>query len=285
MSVVTDLFGGGGDAGLGDSGAISQAAIDELKRVFGLVEEDVQGAIGLGQSQIPAVGQGATIGGFDQSLEDIANSAIFGTLVGERTRGVEGALSAGGFTRSGEAIEQLSAIPQDILLSIEQLISGRQTDLFKTGLDASLNLGGLGIQGATAQGNIASSQAQRSFLGSQAALDRSTGAFSGLIGGAGDILSARGSARVAEGLSFFSDPILKENIEKIGKVGSLNLYQWDWIRETASTFVSKLPTVGFISTEVKKLYPEFVGKVFGFDCIDYHSVLNRIEHENELLAA
>lgn len=43
--------------------------------------------------------------------------------------------------------------------------------------------------------------------------------------------------------------------------------------------------MGFVSDEVKKLYPEFVQKVLGFDFIDYHGVLNRIENENELLAA
>lgn len=273
--------GGGGDEGA----ALSQAAIDELKAQFGLVQEDVQPAIELGQRQIPGVERAATVGGLDEILGEIFGTDFFKNLVAERTRGVEGALSAGGFTRSGAAVKELSAIPQDIGLAIEQLITGRKTDLFKTGIGASLDLGGLGIQGASAQAGVASNQAQRSFLASQGDLDRSSDLLAGLISAGGSIISSRGEGRVAQGKTFFSDRNLKENIEKISKIGSLNLYQWDWKPEIADTFIGKMSTIGFIADEVKKLYPEFVKNLFGFDCILYPKLLHKIEDETALAAA
>jgi hypothetical protein len=279
-SLLASSLAGDGDGG-GDEGAgISQAAIEELKRQFGLVEENVQPFIDVGARQIPGVERAATVGGLDEILGEIFGTETFRNLVGERTRGVQGALSAGGLTRSGTAVQELSAVPQDIGLAIEQLISGRQTDLFKTGLGATLDLGGLGIQGASAQAGVGSAQAQRSFQAGQGASSRRSDLIGGLIGGGGSIIGG-----LAQSGFFNSDPWLKENVEIIGKIGSLNLYQWDWRPEVADTFIGKFPTIGFMADEVKKLYPQFVKPLFGFDAVHYSNLLDKIESENVLAAA
>jgi len=135
------------------------------------------------------------------------------------------------------------------------------------------------LQGAANIGGITSGAGNLAFQGGTGDAQRQSDLFGGLIGAGGSVLGGLASA------GFFSDSKLKENIEKIANIGVLNLYQWDWARETKGTFVEKFPTIGFISTEVKKFYPEFVKKVLGFDFIDYQGVLNRIERENELLAA
>jgi len=277
---IGSLLGGDGGGGGDESAALSANAIEELKKQFGLVQEGVTPAIELGQRQIPGVERAASVGGLDEILGEIFNTDIFKNLVEERTRGVEGALSAGGLTRSGAAIKELSAVPQDIGLFIEQLISGRQTDLFKTGLGATLDLGGLGIQGASAQAGVAGGQAQRSFQAGQNEAARSSDLFGGLIGAGGSVLGGLASSGF-----FNSDPWLKENREIIGKIGELNLYQWDWIPEIANTFIGKFPTIGFMADEVKKLYPQFVKSLHGFDAVHYSNLLNHIERENELLAA
>ena len=285
MSVVSDIvggiFGGGGDGdgGAAAANAISREGIDEIRKQLGIVQEDVRPFIELGQAQIPGVERAATVGGLDEIFGEIFGTDTFKNLVGERRRGVEGALSAGGLTRSGTAIEELSAVPQDIALAIEQLISGRQSNLLRGGQSSALDLGGLGLQGAANIGGIATGAANRVFQGEQAGLQRESDLLGGLIGAGGSVLGG-----LAAG-GFFSDSKLKENIEKIGNIGILNLYQWDWAPETKGTVIGEFPTMGFISTEVKKIYPEFVKKVLGFDFIDYQGVLNRIEQENELLAA
>jgi len=278
-ALLTDALTGE-KGGVGESAAISQSAIDELKRQFGLVEEDVRPFIELGQRQIPGVERAATVGGLDEILGEIFNTDIFKNLVAERTRGVEGALSAGGLTRSGSAIKELSAVPQDIGLAIEQLISGRQTNLFKTGLGASLDLGGLGIQGASAQAGVAGQQAGRSFTAGQVDQSRRDDLIGGLIGGLGPSVAPI----ISQVAGFFSDPCLKMNKVIIGKVGSLKFYQWDWRPEVSKTFIGKLPTIGFMADEVKKLYPQFVKTMYGFNTIIYSKLLDEIESEVDLVA-
>lgn len=270
----------GSQGGIDESAAISQSAIDELKRQFGLVEEDVQPAIELGERQIPGVEQAATVGGLDEILGEIFNTDIFKNLVAERTRGVEGALSAGGLTRSGAAVKELSAIPQDIGLLLESLITGRKTDLFKTGLGASLDLGGLGIQGASAQAGVATQQAGRSFTAGQKDQARQDDFVAGLVGS----LGVNAGPLISQAAGFFSDRRLKMNKVIIGKVGSLNFYQWDWKTAISKTFIGKLPTIGFMADEVKKLYPEYVKNLYGFDTIIYSKLLDKIEAETALAA-
>lgn len=282
---ISGAFSGDGGGGTGESAGITREGIAEIRKQLGQAQEDVQPFVELGQRQIPGVERASTVEGLDEILAQIFGTEGFRNLVGERRRGVEGALSAGGLTRSGTAVEELSAVPQDVGLLLENLIFGRQRDLLTGGQAAALDIGGLGVQAGANIGGLGSGQAQRSFLANQAGQNRESELIGSLIGAGGSLIGARGQARVGQGKSFFSDHNLKENIQKIGNLGKLNLYQWDWITEIKDTFIGNLPTVGFIADEVKKIYPEFVENVLGFDAVLYTRLLDKIESETVLATA
>jgi len=85
--------------------------------------------------------------------------------------------------------------------------------------------------------------------------------------------------RNTQGTFFSSDRDLKENVEPIGKIGPLTLYQWDWIPETKNMIINAFPTMGFVYDEVKKHFPEFTKVLCGFGSVNYKGLLDRIEGE------
>ena len=143
------LFGGSSKAGKKAAAAIEEAnnkAIAEQQRQFDITQKNFDPFIQAGTNALPDVIEGTSAQGLDARLAEIFNTGIFGSLVDERTRGVEGALSAGGLTRSGTAVQELSAVPQDVGLAIEQLLTDRSTNLAGNGQNAVSGLGNLGAQ-------------------------------------------------------------------------------------------------------------------------------------------
>ena len=65
---------------------------------------------------------------------------------------------------------------------------------------------------------------------------------------------------------------LGKNIKKVGEIGPLNLVEWEWIDELGDSFVKTFPTMGYLSTQVKEFFPQFVGEFGGYDVIDYKSL-------------
>lgn len=245
--------------------AANVAAQGTISGRFGETKATLDPFLEAGAGALPEVVQGATIGGFAERLKEIFGTDIFRDLVEERTRGVEGQLSAGGLTRSGTALEEISKIPTEIGLFLENLLTGRATGLAGTGLETAFGLGGFGAQEAGRVADI-----QRGTGRSEAA---------GILRGAGD--EAAGVQNVlrgvAGGLSFFSDARLKENVRKINKYHGLNVYRWKWKPETKGTMVEYCGTVGFMADEVKEIYPHHVYEFGGFDVIDYPTLLNELE--------
>jgi len=265
---LENLFGGGGGGGREGAGVeqgFNQQAIEELRRLL-------QPFVSAGTAALPGALEEATPGGLDKRLSQIFNTDIFGKLVGERESAVRGQLAAGGLTRSGTAIQEAANIPTDIGLALENLLSGRSTDLARIGLSAAGGLGG-GIAGLLSQSGQAGSagllvDAQGRAAGQQNLLNLA-GAFGGAAVGAG------GVGPLISG--FFSDVRLKENIEQISVIGDLPLYQWDWCDFTKDTIINVCPTLGFLSEEVKENYPEFVFEFGGFEGIDYAGLLDKLE--------
>jgi len=283
MSFVADALGFGGRPNAAGRGAESQIAfnqqgIDELRRQFGITQENIQPFVSAGQGQLAALQQGTTAGGLDQRLRELFNTDIFGGLVDERTRAVEGQLSAGGLTRSGTALQEAARIPTDIGLALERQLFGRSQNLAGAGQNAALGLGGLGAQSS---GNIASI-----LTGSGAASSQ------GILGDAVaraaqqqkkfDTFSSIGSAALDAftSFSFFSDPTLKKNVEEIGSIGNLKLYQWDWVEKTKGTLIEMCPDIGFMADEVKEKFPQYVSEFCGFLVINYPSLLDELETAN-----
>jgi len=254
-----------------DAAAASNRGIDrqiaELRRQFDITSEDLAPFISAGESAIPAVTEGATLPGLADRLSQIFNTDIFSTLVDERTRSAEGQLAAGGLTRSGAGVSAIADIPTNIGLAIEQMLSGRASNLFNTGVDTASRLGGFGAQAAGQVGQAFAQQGENVASGIIGDAQAGAATFGNILNAGTAILSALP----------FSDPRLKTNAVKIEQMGPLGVYQWDWIPEAEGTVVEKCPTIGFMADEVAKHYPEFAGEFGGFQYIDYGGLLDHLK--------
>jgi len=293
-----------------EANRLSQQGIDELRRQFDVTQANVDPFIQAGIGQLGALEEGATAEGFGARLARIFSSGALDPLIEERTRAAQGQLAAGGLTRSGTALQEISAIPQDLGLAIESLLTGRSANLVGGGQNAALGLGGIGGQSSANIASLLSGQGANLISGAQQDAQSRGGFFSDVLGFAGTIgggvlggplgasiggslgsgLGGGGGAlpsipgigsnlRNAQGTFFSSDRNLKENIEPIGRIGALTLYQWDWIPETKDMIINTFPTMGFVADEVKQHFPEFVKEICGFDCVNYSGLLDQIESE------
>ena len=263
--VSGDTRGAGGRAA-GAAGEFSQKALDELRRQFESAEGLITPFVASGLGALPGVVQGTTAQGLDERLAEIFNTDIFGTLAGERATALEGQLAAGGLTRSGTAIQEAANIPTSLGLDLENLLTGRATNLATAGQNAALGFGQIG--GANAA-NIAT------VLGGQGR-DVSSGILTDAQARATRGEQIGNLVTTAAGI-FFSDPALKENVERISHVGDLILYQWDWIEAAKDTLIEQCSNIGFMADEVKEKYPQHVGEFGGFMVIDYPSLLDELE--------
>jgi len=262
---------GGSDAGTDAARAAAEARdreIVELRRQFNVTQQNIQPFVQAGAGQLGALTQGASIGGLDERLREIFSSESFQSLIGERTEAVEGQLSAGGLSRSGTAIQEAANIPTSLGFDIENLLTGRSQTLAGSGQNAAVGLGALGAQ---TSGRIGASLAGRG-------QDTASGILADQQAEAQGTQNALNLAATV-GSIFFSDPALKENIEKISSIGDLSLYQWDWIPETKDTIIGKCGTIGFMADEVKEKYPHHVSDYCGFMTIDYPALLDEMESE------
>lgn len=255
-------FGKGREAaGAANQGA--QLGIDELRRQFGITQENLAPFIQAGTQALPGVTEGTTAGGLDERLAQIFNTDIFGSLVDERTRAVQGQLSAGGLTRSGTALEEIAGVPTDVGLGIEQTLFDRLSGLAGQGLSAVGDLGRFGAQQAGSLAELFGQQGQN--LASGILTDAQAGA-----NAISQVIS------IASKAFFASDPLLKENVEPITTIGDLQVFEWDWIEGAKGTFVEKCPTIGFMADDVQRKYPQFVKEYCGFKVIAYHALLDEL---------
>lgn len=265
---IGDLFGGSdaGSSGAAQQQQFNQKAIDELKRQFNITQENVQPFIDAGTGALPGVQSSATVGGLDDMLRQIMSTNTFGGLVDERQRAVEGQLAAGGLTRSGAALTEAARVPTDLALALESMLTGRNTNLAGSGLSAATGLGQIG------QANASQISGLLSNSGAAASQGAITDAQSEAQGAQNLVNTA-----VTVGSLFFSDPSLKENVEKVGEVHGLDICQWDWGEKTKGTIIEKCGTLGFMADQVKDKFPQFVSDFCGFMVIDYPALLDHLE--------
>lgn len=268
MPKQVGAFFGGGDAG--SEAAAAQAAANaaaqaELRRQFEETQKNLAPFITAGQEALPLLTQGSTAAGLDARLAEIFNTDIFGSIVDERTRAVEGQLAAGGLTRSGAGLEAIAAVPTNVGLALEDLLTTRAGGLAGSGLNAAQGLGAIGAQTSGGLANLFSQ------TGSAQASGILTDQQARAQGGQNIINLAATAASV-----FFSDPALKENVQPIGIIGDLTLCQWDWIEATKGTMIEHCGTMGFMADEVQEKYPQHVAEVCGFLCIDYPALLDEL---------
>ena len=267
----------------------------------------LQGFIEPGAKAFGEFARGTTVEGLGQDISDIVGSEAFGGLLDIRRREQQGALSAGGFTRSGTALEAAADLPVDLAFQIQQQLAGQRGEAARTGVTAAgvgaatrrqPQFQGAGVQGPTfveapgaapagvsgqqfafmerlLGGDVATQIAE--FLAQQGQITAS-----GLIGSAQAKAAGRGQAislgtsALKFGSSFFSDPRLKENVEKITELGDLGVYQWDWIPEAKDTLAADCVNYGFMADEVEEKYPQHVYEFGGFKAIDYGPLLDAL---------
>lgn len=279
---VGRALGFGGNPNAGRRGAeqqtgFNQQAIDEIRRQFGITQENLDPFIQAGQQALPGVTEGSTVEGLDARIGRILNTDVFGKALGAGQESLRNQFAATGQNRSGTAAKAFGELPINLALQIENLLSGRGSNLVAGGQNAAT---GLGTFGAGASGGIAdlfsrSGQAQSSGIitDAQGRAQQDQNRLN-LVASLGSQFNFGGSG----GGNFSpSDRQLKENIEPIGKIKDLTLYQWDWAEETKGTIIEKAPDIGFIADEVESLYPHHVAKLAGFKVIDYFSLLDELE--------
>lgn len=263
-----DPFGKGGADAATDAARIQANAADqgiaEQRRQFEAIQALLAPFIGAGTGALPGVVSGSTAGGFDQRIAEILGTDTFRALLGERTRSVENHLSGVGLTRSGYGTEQAARIPTELALALEETLFGRQSGL--------VNMGQASAIGQANVGNDISSRIAQ-MMG-----QRGDALAQGVIGA--QQANAASSQNVLEtGMAvasiFFSDPRLKANMEPVGKIGPLTLYEWDW-KPGVSKIVGRM-SIGFSADEVEVHFPQHVVKLDGFKAINYEALTAELQ--------
>lgn len=279
-------FLSGGDADTGASQAQTQQGIDSIRELLGQTRGDLTPFIQAGQGAIPGLQELFTPGRLDRDLGEIFGLDAFQNLRDERTRAAQGQLAAGGLTRSGRALTDISNIPTELGFNIENLLTSRNLQnlntLFQGGRQSATDLGGFTTSAGGQIGSLFGAQAGFENQAQIEAQQREADFFNELIGGGAQIAAA----------SFSSDPRLKVNIEKIGEIGSLNLYQWDW-NDLTKRLLDKIPAlrplfmtdkdgppIGFMADEVKARFPQYVSECCGWMVVNYDLLLGELEASN-----
>lgn len=269
-SALSSVFGGGSSQVGGGAAAASNVGINkqiaELRRQFDVTQGNITPFLEAGTEQLAPLTQGTTAAGLDERLAQIFGTDAFGALRDERTRAIEGQLAAGGLTRSGTAIQEAANIPASLGLALEEMLTGRSSNLAGTGLGAATGLGQFGAQTSSAIGQALAQQGKN--ISSGILTDQQARA----AGGENLVNLATTAAGI-----FFSDPVLKENVEQISSINDLAVYQWDWVPETKGTMIEKCGTIGFMADEVREKYPHHVKNYCGLMTIDYPSLLSELE--------
>jgi len=203
-------------------------------------------AVGVGQtgSSREGIAQGLATQGLTQQIGDIASQ--FGQNA--FNQGINQRLSALGLAPQ---IGAYNYLPSQAL----QDIGGQRQALAQQYRQAPLIFGSQ-LRGLIGDPTILQEQQSRNV--SQRGL---TQGFQDVFGGQGG-----GSAGGAMSLfSSFSDRRLKRNIKCIGKAANLPLYLFEYLSGQWS--------IGFMSDEVKEVYPEAVTIHQGYDMVDYGAIL------------
>ena len=273
-NLLSQLQGGGQPLQVGNQPLFERGAT-ELRQQFQETSQNIQPFVEAGQQQLASLTQGTTAGGLDERIRQLLNTDVFGALAETRGRAVQSQSAATGQSRSGFGLQEAARVPTELVLALEQMLTGRSSELAGRGQQAAFGLGQLGGQAAGGVANLFSGEAgQRNQL-QIAQLQAETARQAAESNFFGDLLGA-GATVAAAGIQF-SDPLLKKNVEKIGKIKNLNLYQWDWIDEVRDTIVAMCPNMGFMANEVQEKYPQFIKNFGGYLTINYLPLLDELE--------
>jgi len=203
-------------------------------------------------------------GRLGNNVEIGQNSAAQVGVFGQNYANAVGNIETGTASNIGNLVTQGAATQGNFLVQGAQAAADGQNALAQ----GILNSGN-----AQAQGLLGSQQAYAQ--GVQSAADaRSNGLIQGAQADAQQSQNTINTALTAAAI-FFSDERLKENMEPIGSIKGLMLYEWDWKPEFAG-MVGMEMTTGFKAQEVEEVYPDCVHELHGIKVIDYPEVQARL---------
>lgn len=203
----------------------------------------------------------STILGLDSTLYGRqVNNVNFGRGVATEQNAIgSNFANAVGNLKTGTALNAGNLISNTAMANGQMAVNSAmaQGNFLTQGAAASGNALMAGTNAAAAGINNAAFQTGQGIMGSANALGQ------GQIGAANAIAQGRQNTFnniMAAGqlaASFFSDPTMKENMEKVGEYGGLNVYEWDWKEEYKDEFGTEM-NIGFNADEVEREYPQYV---------------------------
>lgn len=165
----------------------------------------------------------------------------------------------------------------------DELSGGFDAYKKKSGFDAALGSGLRGITGGAAAsgalrsggtgkayvkyGDDLASQRYDNYLGNMKGLTDTGLSAAGILAGAGQTSSSKGSSSPGMLNTLFSDRRLKDNIQRVGTADNgLPIYVYTYKGDP----VPDRFHIGFMADEVKAVYPEAVTRdLTGYDTVDY----------------
>ena len=228
------------------SGRAVESAADLSTALAMGIEDQLYGRqltnVGIGQNAAAQVGAFGANTANQISAIETGSAANIGNLIVEGARAEsQGVLHSGNAIAQG-ILNQNTALAQGIQGSADAraggLIQGAQFDAAQRGQTATTMMGGAMIGGQ---------------LG---------GIPGAIVGGVAGL--------------FFSDERLKTNVEAVGKVADLTLYEWDW--KSPEVFGTEM-SLGYMAREVLEKYPQHVYKINDVMTIDYPSLNNELEQK------
>lgn len=215
-----------------------------------------------------AFGQGLTLQGFGQSINDILSpTGALAPLIQERQQAATNALGAAGLTRSSVAAEQAAAIPFETALQLENLLFGRQAGVAN---QVGQLEQGFGSNIANLETGTSASLANLLAAIGESKANTASGAAGARNSAIGTLV--QGGAALA---GLFSDERLKTNFKEISRDGEFTFYTWDWIPEIREIVGhdAVLVNFGLIAQDVQRIAPEYVGEVGDYLAIDYNGLM------------
>jgi hypothetical protein len=132
----------------------------------------------------------------------------------------------------------------------------------------------LGSTNQTSQGLLQSANARAgALIGGENAAQQQLGNILGVVGSVGAAYAGNPAA--------FSDERLKTNMEPVGRIKDLMLYEWDWKEEVKGLFGTEM-SLGFKAQEVQEKYPDCVQEIEGVLAVLYDKLTPKL---NERVAA
>ena len=224
-------------------------------------------------ARLSQLGLSRSSGGFESSA-DIGTEAILGIenqLSGRQLQGagvgLDAANSLTGVQQNIAGMQQgMGALGTQFGRDRAGVIGGMASNIANLKEAERLRAAGLSQEKGI---NLANISTQLGAAGSQGALARQTA--SQAPGQFLQDLLASAAEGAGKAAATASDPILKTNIQKVGEIGPLNVYTWDWVVEGISDMKK-----GFMADEVQTLYPDHVSFVNGFRMVHYDTLLKEL---------